>query len=188
MTYKIHSRYVSDTYLGIHLRIRISSPTCGLIGALLSAAPWWMRWRSLWRRLGKGEVESCCLPFSVLLQTWRPTRVTKRRIAFYSSLGNRANRTSPWYVSWTYLHCISNVSCVYPARLGRSIQDTCIVMYPWMYPEVSLWRMPSKIHLSCFCILMYLDVLWRRVQDTCNHVSWCILMYPVMYPLWHIGT
>ena len=29
-----------------------------------------------------------------------------------------------------YLLCISSVSCVYPARLGRSVQDTCIVMYP----------------------------------------------------------
>jgi hypothetical protein len=28
------------------------------------------------------------------------------------------------------LLCISSVSCVYPARLGRSVQDTCIVMYP----------------------------------------------------------
>ena len=29
-----------------------------------------------------------------------------------------------------YLQCISSVSCVCPARLGRSVQDTSIVMYP----------------------------------------------------------
>jgi hypothetical protein len=34
------------------------------------------------------------------------------------------------HVSLMYLLCISTVSCVYPARLGRSVQDTCIVMYP----------------------------------------------------------
>jgi len=43
------------------------------------------------------EVESCCLPFSVL-HTWSLTRATKRRSAL-SSLGKRANRTSPRYVS-----------------------------------------------------------------------------------------
>ena len=35
----------------------------------------------------------------------------------------------------------------------------------------------SKIHVSWFCISVYLDVSWWRVQDT------CILMYPDMYPV-----
>jgi hypothetical protein len=69
-----------------------------------------------------------CQPFNASPK-WSPTRATKRRSAF-SSLDSRANRTSPRYVSLMYLLCISSVSCVYPARLGRSVQDTCIVMYP----------------------------------------------------------
>ena len=40
----------------------------------------------------------------------------------------------------------------------------------------------SKIHVSWFCISVYLDVSWWRVQDT------CILMYPDMYPEWHQGS
>jgi len=81
------------------------------------------------RRGSWGTIERHrCQPFNASPK-WSPTRATKRRSPF-SSLDSRANRTSPRYVSLMYLLCISSVSCVYPARLGRSVRDTCIVMYP----------------------------------------------------------
>jgi hypothetical protein len=49
--------------------------------------------------------------FSVL-NTWSLTRATKRRSAL-SSLGNRANRTSPRYVKDKYPKCICSVSRMY---------------------------------------------------------------------------
>ena len=52
MTHKIHSRYIHVRYIGIHSRIRISSPTCGVAGALGCARG---------RLLGRGRCLGRCL-------------------------------------------------------------------------------------------------------------------------------
>ena len=55
-----------------------------------------------------------CHPFSASPK-WRPTRVTKRRIAF-SSLGSRANRTSP---NVSALH-LERILCVHVSSAART--------------------------------------------------------------------
>ena len=99
--------------------------------------------------------------------------------------------------------CISHVSRMYPAcllhiryiSLWMHLRYMYLIMYLGCIPHVS-WsplqihvsRMypASKIHVSWFCILLYFDVLFD--EESKMHVSWCILMYPVVYPVWHIGS
>jgi hypothetical protein len=75
------------------------------------------------------------------------------------------------HVSRMYPACIPHVSYISDTYLSRYIWDTCISIcildVSRMYPS---------------CILVYPDVSWWRIKDT------CILMYPYMYPVWHQGS
>jgi len=64
------------------------------------------------------------------------------------------------------------------------MDPACIPNVSFMYPDCILKcrHDASKIHVSWFCISVYLDVSWWSVQDT------YILMYPDMYPEWHQGS
>ena len=89
---------------------------------------------------------------------------------------------------WLFLHVST---CMYPACILEPLQihvsrmdPACISHVSFMYPDCILKcrHDASKIHVSWFCISVYLDVSWWRVQDT------CILMYLDMYPVWHQGS
>ena len=91
--------------------------------------------------------------------------------------------------------CIFEVSRMYPLCCYVS-SNLCRYMYPawivgsrmdpawiphvsWLYPDCILKcrQDASKIHVSWFCISVYLDVSWWRVhEDTCILMSWCILI------------
>ena len=166
-TQKIHSRYVSDTsgytsrYVSRSLRVAAIGCALGLLGLLALGL------LGLLSCLGRCR---CCCHSSLAFLLLLGCRCRCWLFAF-SSLGSRANRTSPGYVSWTYLHCISNISCVYPAYIQRGSDEA------------------SKIHVS-LCIS---NVSWSVIMTHPRYMyrdfgSWCILMLSVtkspryMYP------
>ena len=87
------------------------------------------------------------------------------------------------HVSCMYSACVLHVSCMYPVCiLHVSLTYPACVPPRTDVPTLQGRHDASKIHVSCFCISVYLDVSWWRVQDT------CILMYLDMYPVWHQGS
>ena len=80
-----------------------------------------------------------------------------------------------------YPWCIPHVSSMYPGTTAHTCIPHVSRINPCMYPTC-IRHDASKIHVSWFCISVYPDVSWWRVQDT------RIVMYPDMYPVWHQGS
>ena len=79
------------------------------------------------------------------------------------------------HVSQMYLECISHVSCISVTYLWTYSRYAFQILYPAC--------IPFKIHVSWFCISMYLDVSWLRVQDIQDTR---ILMYPDVS--WYVSS
>ena len=108
MAHKIHSRYMLDTsgYIGIHTRIRISSPTCG---------------HQVHQELQSAGVDP------LLLNGW------PHRCAAHDD-GIKTFPQPPRYVSRMYPACILQGSRMYLDCILIATEDTCIPHVSRMYP------------------------------------------------------
>ena len=166
-------------YIGIPSRIRISSSTCGRAWMRAGTN---LRYMYLIMYLG-------CIPYV----SWLPLQIHVSRMypACKSCISDtylsgyiRDTRTIPiciLEVSRMSIPHVSSNHCRFTFIPHVSLINlACIFMYPDCILKCR--HDASKIHVSWFCISVYLDVSWWRVQDT------CILMYLDMYPVWHQGS
>ena len=184
-------------YIGIHSRIRISSPTCGR--AL--GYPKHPRYVS--------RMYPACIPHV----SWLPLRIHVSRM--YPACIPHVSRMYLDYLwGYMYLACISHVSRMSPSyQIHLSLDDIrmtfeihvshhvsrnlgCIPHVSWSPPQASklvshcLLDHPLQIHVSrmypaCILHLRYVPLrIHMTIWDTCiSHVSW---KYPACIP--HVSS
>ena len=184
-------------YIGIHSRIRISSPTCGRA---------WMRAGTNLRYMYLIMYLGCIphvswLPLQIHVSRMYPACILHLR---YVPLRIHLRYTYPKM----YLGSIPHVSLMYPRTTADTfiphvslINLACIMYVSCMYPRTSAdYMIPhvSRMYLECIFYVswLYLEVSSWRVQDTCIvilylGVSWCIVMKSprYMYPdvSWYVS-
>ena len=157
-------------YIGIPSRIRISSSTCGRV---------WMREGTNLRYMYMYLIIYLgCIPHV----SWLPLQIHVSRMypacilhLRYVPLRIHLRYTYPNM----YLGSIPHVSLMYPRTTADTfiphvslINLACIFMYPDCILKCR--HDASKIHVSWFCISVYLEMY--RDEESKIHVSWCILI------------